>query len=379
MELDVKSTPASTSAPSIKKGNSATGVAVEFRHVTRRFGPVQALTDASLKISAGEFIALLGPSGSGKTTLLNILAGFEVPDEGSVWFDGKDVTQVPVHERELGYVFQRYALFPNMTVGQNVEYPLRAKRVSRQTARQRVENALELVDMAGYGNRRIDQLSGGQQQRVALARSLVYRPGLMLMDEPLGALDRKLRERVQLEIRELHREVEATFVYVTHDQDEAMMLADRIAVVDKGRINQVGTPAELYGQPKTRVVAGFLGDMNFLPCSISATTAGEGVHVQVGNHVLPAVLVREDEPHSTGGPVLAIRPESIRVDATTGMVPAIVCETIFLGATVKFVVECMGHKVTAVYPAHSAPLALRPGARVYLTWDRKDATCFDAA
>lgn len=368
----------SPAAASIRDA-SGRGVAIDVRNIARSYGSVEALSDVSLSIDAGEFVALLGPSGSGKTTLLNVLAGFEVPNQGSVSFDGVDMTRVPVHARGLGYVFQKYALFPNMTVGQNVEYPLRAKKLPRSVVKDLADAALRLVDLAGFESRRVDQLSGGQQQRVALARSLVYRPGLMLMDEPLGALDRKLRERVQLEIRALHRELESTFVYVTHDQDEAMILADKIAVMHGGRLIQVGAGRELYQDPNSRVVAGFLGDINFLPCvptSGQSLVAGETIAVNVGGAQVPARLVLEDLAAGPADPILAIRPEDVRVSRDEGLLACRVREVIFLGPTVRFVLDAVGVEISAVYPTHSGPPGLQPGTDAYLSWAPQAATCF---
>lgn len=354
------------------QGSGDRSVRIDIDEVSRNFSGVHALKGVSLTVEKGEFLALLGPSGSGKTTLLNILAGFETADGGSIRFNDRDVTRVPVHRRELGYVFQRYALFPNMTVGQNVAYPLRAKRVTRREVARRVSGALELVDLEGYETRRIDELSGGQQQRVALARALVYRPGLMLMDEPLGALDRRLRERVQLEIRALHRELGATIVYVTHDQDEAMMLADRIAVMHDGRISQVGTGRELYQQPVSRTVAGFLGDINFLPCE---TVAGSVGTVRVLGTQVPARTVSEQVAGEALRPVLAVRPEDVTLDSESGFLRCTVREVIFLGPTVKYIVDCQGQEISALASARTSPLVA--GDTAYVSWDANAAYCFD--
>lgn len=237
---------------------------ITVRNVTKTYGAVHALDDVSLDVKSGEFLTLLGPSGSGKTTLLMVLAGFTRPDQGSLKFGETEVIRKPPHLRDLGMVFQNYALFPHMTVAGNVGYPLRLRKVSKSQIADRVERALDTVQLGGYGERRIDQLSGGQKQRVALARSIVFEPRILLMDEPLSALDKKLRDRMQIELRHLHEKLGMTTVYVTHDQREALTMSDRIAVVNFGRIMQLATPQKLYDQPENKFVADFIGDSSFL-------------------------------------------------------------------------------------------------------------------
>ncbi|QYX58502.1 ABC transporter ATP-binding protein [Roseovarius sp. SCSIO 43702] len=238
---------------------------IAVRNVTKTYGSVHALDDVSLDVNSGEFLTLLGPSGSGKTTLLMVLAGFTRPDRGSLKFGGDEMIRTPPHLRGVGMVFQNYALFPHMTVAGNVGYPLRLRGMSKSDTADRVERALETVQLGGYGTRRITELSGGQKQRVALARSIVFEPRILLMDEPLSALDKKLRDRMQIELRHLHDQLGMTTVYVTHDQREALTMSDRIAVVNHGRIMQLATPQELYDQPASKFVADFIGDSNFLP------------------------------------------------------------------------------------------------------------------
>jgi putative spermidine/putrescine transport system ATP-binding protein len=237
---------------------------ITVRNVTKTYGRVHALDDVSLDVKSGEFLTLLGPSGSGKTTLLMVLAGFTRPDRGSLKFGDAEMIRQPPHLRDVGMVFQNYALFPHMTVAGNVGYPLRLRRVPKPEIAERVEKALETVQLAGYGERRIDQLSGGQKQRVALARSIVFEPRILLMDEPLSALDKKLRDRMQIELRQLHEKLGMTTVYVTHDQREALTMSDRIAVVNFGRIMQLATPQQLYDQPDNKFVADFIGESTFL-------------------------------------------------------------------------------------------------------------------
>jgi len=238
---------------------------VSIRSATLRYGDFKAVDDVSLEIAPGEFMSLLGPSGSGKTSLLNILSGFTTPSSGSVWFGSTDVTVTPPHKRGIGLVFQNYALFPHMTVGENVAFPLRARRIPRVDCQADVRRALEMVELGGYEDRGITQLSGGQRQRVALARAIVFRPKLILMDEPLSALDKQLRETMQIELRHLHRRLGATIVYVTHDQREALTMSDRIAILRAGRLVQVDRPEGLYDNPGSRFVASFIGEATLVP------------------------------------------------------------------------------------------------------------------
>lgn len=242
---------------------------VRFAGVTKTFNTgLTAISKLDLDIRAGEFLTLLGPSGSGKTTALNLLAGFQAPTTGQILVDGNDISGLPPHKRNIGVVFQHYALFPHMTVRENVSYPLKQRRVGKAEMARQVDDALRMVSLQAYGDRLPRQLSGGQQQRVAVARAIVFRPRLLLMDEPLGALDRKLREAVQLELKRIHRDLGATIVFVTHDQDEALVMSDRIAIFDAGKIQQIGTAEELYDRPATQFVAQFLGESNIFTGSL---------------------------------------------------------------------------------------------------------------
>ena len=282
---------------------------IEVRGVTKTYGKVYALDDVSLDVNSGEFLTLLGPSGSGKTTLLMVLAGFTRPDCGSLKFGPDEVIRKPPHLRDVGMVFQNYALFPHMTVAGNVGYPLRLRRVAKPEIAERVERALEIVQLGGYGERRIDQLSGGQKQRVALARAIVFEPRILLMDEPLSALDKKLRDRMQIELRHLHEKLGMTTVYVTHDQREALTMSDRIAVVNHGRIMQLATPQVLYDQPANRFVADFIGESAFLP------VRHEGGRMVAGGVEIGAARPAPD----AGSLLLMLRPERVRLvgDAAT--------------------------------------------------------------
>lgn len=284
--------------------NPAQSLPITVSNLRKAYGPVKALDNVSIDIAAGEFLTLLGPSGSGKTTLLMALAGFARPDSGSIKFGDEEVLLTPPHKRGLGMVFQSYALFPFLSVAENVAYPLKIRGVSKEEQRSKVAKALESVQLGEFGDRRISQLSGGQRQRVALARAMVFEPRIILMDEPLSALDKKLREHMQIELKELHSKISATIVYVTHDQREALTMSDRIAVVNHGRIEQLGTPEELYRQPNSYFVADFIGESVTMPVEVS------GTHAFLG----------EQKLQTSGGPVsnkgphrLVIRPELLEI------------------------------------------------------------------
>ncbi len=270
---------------------------ISVRGLTKRFGDVVAVDSVDLDIPAGEFFTMLGPSGSGKTTTLRMIAGFEIPDEGTIELAGQDVSRLPPYDRPVNTVFQDYALFPHMTVQANVEYGLMVKKVKKGERRERAAQALEMVRLSGFGDRKPSQLSGGQRQRVALARAIVNRPKVLLLDEPLGALDLKLRQEMQIELKSIQREVGITFVYVTHDQEEALTMSDRLAVFNNGKIEQIGPPAEVYEHPESEFIAGFVGVSNVIerdgrrytvrPEKINLLEDGEepeaGSHVEAGS------------------------------------------------------------------------------------------------
>ncbi len=279
---------------------------VRFQQVSKRFGDVTAVDALTLDIKQGEFFALLGPSGCGKTTLLRLLAGFEVPSEGRILLDGEDIGEVPPHRRPVNMMFQSYALFPHLTVVGNIGFGLRQEKVGRRERRERVADMLALVKLEGFGQRRVGQLSGGQRQRVALARSLIKRPRLLLLDEPLAALDKKLRAETQFELMDLQRKLGTTFVIVTHDQEEAMIVSDRIAVMDQGRLVQVAEPAEIYERPNSRWVADFLGEVTLIEGYLNE----DGT---LATKLGPLVVAGGGKPHDKVW--LALRPEKLRMDA----------------------------------------------------------------
>jgi spermidine/putrescine ABC transporter ATP-binding subunit len=313
-------------------GERAEAAGIELRDVSKKYGQLTALQPTHLEIRDGEFFCLLGPSGCGKTTTLNLVGGFVAPTQGTIWIQGQRVDRLPPHKRNVNTVFQSYALFPHMNVSENVAFGLRMARVDKKEAAGRVAEALLLVGLEEFGNRLPSQLSGGQQQRVAVARALVRRPAVLLLDEPLGALDLKLRKRLQVELSQIHREVGTTFVYVTHDQEEAMAMADRIAVLNAGEIEQIGSPDEIYTRPRSRFVADFIGESNFFAATLEgqasdAVVLADGTRVACAHHDLPA---------GTSAATLMIRPESIRIfgleSAPPGSVPAQTIQTSFLGS-----------------------------------------------
>jgi putative spermidine/putrescine transport system ATP-binding protein len=276
----------------------ASAAAVRLDGVHKRFGEVVAVDRVDLEVGEGEFFSLLGPSGSGKTTCLRMIAGFEAPSEGRVWLGGRDVTRVPPYDRDVNTVFQDYALFPHMSVQENVEYGMRVRKVPRDERRRRAGEALAMVRLEGFGGRKPAQLSGGQRQRVALARALVNRPRVLLLDEPLGALDLKLRQEMQIELKQIQRDVGLTFLYVTHDQEEALTMSDRLAVFSSGRVEQIGSPAEVYERPATGFVAGFVGTSNLLFGEAARTITGSPEPITVRPEKIRMALPDEQPgPH----------------------------------------------------------------------------------
>ena len=344
---------------------------VTFEKVTRRFGDFTAVDGVTLAIHDNEFFALLGPSGCGKTTLLRLLAGFETPDQGRMLLDGADLAGVPPYRRPVNMMFQSYALFPHMTVAGNVAFGLKQDKLPKDEIAARVDEMLSLVRLSGFAQRKPDQLSGGQRQRVALARSLAKRPKVLLLDEPLAALDRKLREETRFELKALQAKLQTTFVIVTHDQDEAMTVADRIAVMDHGRVAQVGTPEEIYQRPNSRWVAGFVGDVNLIEAQVTAVYPSfvllerEGLKLRVAAN---AVL-------APGMPVaVALRPEKIAIapaspeGATENGAAGVVSEIGYLGATSLYNVRLDGGLTLKATVVNDAARAFHANDRVWLSW-----------
>jgi spermidine/putrescine ABC transporter ATP-binding subunit len=343
---------------------------LSLRGVSKVYGATRAVAGVDLDIAGGELLTLLGPSGSGKTTLLMAIAGFVEPDIGDILLQGRSLRGVPPYHRNIGVVFQQYALFPHLTVAQNIEYPLAIRGVPRAERRRSVTEALELVRLFGLGDRYPKQLSGGQQQRVALARALVFRPPILLMDEPLGALDRKLRAQMQLEIRAIQQQLGITTVYVTHDQEEALTLSDRIAVMQDGRIAQLGTPLDVYERPRTPFVADFLGESNLLRGTVVAGDGGELV-VRTEDGLMLEATFREG--FRAGDPVLVLlRPEQIQVspghDAAPGH-PGAVESRAYLGAMLRLVVRVGTQQLLVTANPRDLPEAVGCGKAVTVRWE----------
>jgi putative spermidine/putrescine transport system ATP-binding protein len=350
---------------------------VQISGLTKRYGDFVALAPTELEVAAGEFLTLLGPSGSGKTTLLSLIVGLATPDGGQLLINGKDVTYGAPYERDIGMVFQNYALFPHMTVAENIAFPLKMRKLDAAAAKKRALEALELVRLPQVAQRYPKELSGGQQQRIALARCLVYKPAIVLMDEPLGALDKKLRDQMQLEIKRIHRELGTTIIYVTHDQEEAMTMSDRICLMNHGRIEQLGTPSDLYFRPRSLFVADFLGESNLLEGTVERVDGAEAdvnlaqdggraratVHVPVAAGSKVRVMVRPQN--------IAVRPEHAEFNAVRGKV----LDSMITGSLTKLYVASPvgGEPLVLCYPtsAGDAPHAI--GDDVTLHWHRGDA------
>jgi putative spermidine/putrescine transport system ATP-binding protein len=331
---------------------------------------VAAVDGVSLAIREGEFFSLLGPSGCGKTTTLRMIAGFEEPTGGQLYIRGRDVTDLPPHRRDTGMVFQNYALFPHRTVFENVAFGLRMRKVARAAIERRVGDALALVELTGLETRRPAQLSGGQQQRVALARAIVIEPTVLLCDEPLGALDKKLRQTMQFELKQLQRKIAVTLVYVTHDQEEALTMSDRIAVMNHGRIEQLGTPFDIYNRPATRFVSDFIGDSNLFEVAVDGTL----LRTDDGLELVGAFA----EPPRAARLSLAVRPEKMRLVGAGGradnLLPGAVESVAFLGGSILYRVALANRRlILAVEPNDGSKQLHAPGEAVTLGWDAADA------
>jgi spermidine/putrescine transport system ATP-binding protein len=343
---------------------------VTIEGVTKRFDDVVAVDDLSLEIERGSFFAMLGPSGCGKTTTLRMIGGFEEPSEGTIYLGDAEVSRLPSYKRDVNTVFQSYALFPHLSIYENVAFGLRRKGVGKAEVKDRVTEALELVDLTGREKRKPSQLSGGQQQRVALARALVNRPRVLLLDEPLGALDLKLRKQMQLELKRIQHEVGITFVHVTHDQEEAMTMADQIAVMDSGHIEQLGTPTELYETPRTPFVAGFLGVSNLIE-----GTARDGV-------VETPAGIRLQTSNGASGPVqVGVRPEKIHLDGSeANRIPGRVLESAYIGVATQYVVETdVGRLMVFAQNTHGTAEPIGPGSSVTLTFSPESTFVLEEA
>ena len=355
---------------------------VAFEHVQKSYdGQTLVVKDLNLSIGKGEFLTMLGPSGSGKTTCLMMLAGFETATHGEIRLDGRPINQVPPHKRGIGMVFQNYALFPHMTVGENLAFPLEVRGMSRSEREARIARALDMVQMGRFANRRPAQLSGGQQQRIALARALVFDPELVLMDEPLGALDKQLREHMQFEIKHLHEKLGITVVYVTHDQGEALTMSDRIAVFNDGRIQQLAAPADLYERPENSFVASFIGENNALAGTIERLEGDKALVRLDGGGVIDAtaVNIRETGQRTT----VSIRPE--RVEFKPEMMPpgahtieAQVAEVVYMGDILRARLKVAGSDNFVMKMRNTiGQTRLDPGQVIRIGWHPQDARALD--
>ena len=347
---------------------------IELVDVDKRFGAHVAVKGVDIAIERGEFFSLLGPSGCGKTTSLRMIAGFEQPTSGQIRLESEDVSKIPPYRRNVNTVFQHYALFPHMSIADNVAFGPRSAKLDKKETRRRVGELLEVVRLGDFADRRPSQLSGGQQQRVALARALVNYPSALLLDEPLGALDLKLRQAMQLELKRIQRDVGITFVYVTHDQEEALTMSDRIAVMSEGRVEQIASPTEIYDDPSTVFVAGFIGQANLWPAVVTDQADGMATVSALGGN-LPARAIGE----LSGDVTLMVRPERIRVAVDQGSAPATavrltVTSLVFQGPVVRLAGDAPdGREVLAhIGPDQQLPM-LRPGDEVWASWDEPAA------
>ena len=354
---------------------------LRFENVTRRFGAFTAVDRVSLEIEKGEVFSLLGPSGCGKTTLLRMAAGFDVPDEGRIFLDGVDITRLPPDQRPVNTVFQSYALFPHLTIRENIAFGPKLSKRSPAEIRSEVERMLELVDLTAHADKKPTQLSGGQKQRVAIARALVNKPKVLLLDEPLAALDLKLRQRLLVELDAIHDEVGITFIYVTHDQCEAMSISDRIAVMNNGVVEQTGKPAEIYEAPRTSFVAAFIGDTNFLDGKITSRIGERFSRCAIEG--IGDITIDNDKPTNPGDLVhLSLRPEKIIVSRgkpelrdNENSVPGVIEDIIYFGSHTRLWVRCSGWRLCAetqhrTYQLDDTPL--KWGDTIHLRWHAND-------
>jgi len=359
-------------------------IELEVSNLTRRFAAVTAVDCVSLQIKRGEFLTLLGPSGCGKTTLLRIIAGFERPDEGRVFLCGEDITDLPPYKRDVCTVFQHYALFPHLNVFQNVAFGLQRRRLPKSEIKQKVEAALQMVQLTGYEMRSPKQLSGGQQQRVAIARALVLQPRVLLLDEPLGALDRKLRQDMQTELKSLQRRLGITFIFVTHDQEEALSMSDRIAVINHGRIEQLGPPLEIYERPRTEFTATFIGISNIFEAEIEKAQEDGAWFGYCGNRF----VARAEGPLVEGQKIkIAIRPEKLLLSTKPlpdfpNSLPVIIADRVYSGASTEWLAKASDGKLIAVYQQNQAPAISSDdftiGQMAFLNWSQESSIILEA-
>ncbi|MEW6263403.1 MAG: ABC transporter ATP-binding protein [Thermodesulfobacteriota bacterium] len=349
---------------------------VYINNISKRFGDVKAVDDVSFVIKGGEFLTLLGPSGSGKTTLLNLIAGFFRPTSGQIVINDQDITLLPPEKRDVGMTFQNYALFPHMTVEENIAFPLKMRKKTKTDISHRVEEVLHLVRMSGFGQRYPKQLSGGQQQRVSLARSIVFNPSLLLMDEPLGALDKKLRKHMQIELKHLHKQLGMTVVYVTHDQEEALTMSDTIAIMNDGRIEQMGSPDDIYQSPASRFVADFIGESNFLEGKV-IEAGPDSARLEVNGRPLVAPLLpwlRKDSEV-----LIVLRPErlSLHLERPADLrnaFPVLIQEDMYVGNITRYIVHIpeLDQSLSVELRNAQDSIRLEPGQKVFVSWRVKD-------
>jgi spermidine/putrescine transport system ATP-binding protein/putrescine transport system ATP-binding protein len=355
---------------------------IKIEGVSKRFGTVAAVDNVSFGIHRGEFFSLLGPSGCGKTTLLRMIAGFELPTEGEIYIDGHPSALIPPNKRPTNMVFQSYAIFPHLTIADNIAYGLRRRNLPASQVKKMVDESLEMIKLPGLGGRRADQLSGGQRQRVALARALILRPKVLLLDEPLGALDKKLREEMQIELRQLQRQVGITFVFVTHDQEEALSMSDRIAVMHKGKVAQIAAPKDLYESPNSVLVASFIGNINLIDAKVKAVSGGVATLDSVG---LGTVTAPANGLAAGANAVIAVRPEKLEVlsaKPTSGaFIAAKMGPAAYLGDRSHYHVVVQGRSAPISVAAQNYSRTeerFEPGQAVFLTWSPEALIVFPA-
>lgn len=349
---------------------------VELKNICKNFGKVTAVNDFSLDIQEGEFLSLLGPSGCGKSTLLRIISGLESSDSGKVFIDGSDMTKLSAHKRPVNMVFQSYSLFPHMNVFDNIAFGPRIAKISEAVVKSEVNRMLELVGLSGFENRTSEQLSGGQKQRIAVARALINRPKVLLLDEPLGALDLQIRKQMQLELRKIHQETESTFIYVTHDQEEALVMSDRIVIMVNGRICQIGSPKEIYNNPANSFSASFIGETNLFNTKLISAES-QTLILELGTNKIVAAR-EENYPAKDEYVLISIRPEYIEIYGSNeerkydNIIPATVSTSIFLGPDIRYeVIEDSGSKINIRENYLEGDFIFSPGDRVKLGWNKK--------